>query len=62
MSFSGQLIRLEKYADFLLVLNKKTTVIQGIIDRMTETGRCFGIEEKVVKEIEVKQISRPLSQ
>jgi hypothetical protein len=33
-----------------------------VIDRITEVVRCFGIEEKVEKEIEVKKISRPLSQ
>jgi len=47
--FSGQLIRLAKYADFLVVLTKKTTVIQGMIDRITETGRCFRIDEKIEK-------------
>jgi hypothetical protein len=36
----GQIIRTVKYADDLVLLAKKVTVLQGMIDRLTEIGRC----------------------
>jgi hypothetical protein len=32
-----------KYVDDLVLLAKEGTVIQGMIDRLTETGKCFGM-------------------
>jgi len=38
-----------KYADELLVLAKKEAVLQGMINRLNETGRRNGIEVNVGK-------------
>jgi hypothetical protein len=33
-----------KYANELFLLSKEETVLQVISDRITETGRCYGME------------------
>jgi hypothetical protein len=42
----GQVIRT---ADELVLLAKKETVLQVMIDRLIEIGRCFGMENNVGK-------------
>jgi len=32
-----------------MLLANKEMVLQGMIDRLTETGRCYGMEMKVEK-------------
>ena len=32
-----------KYVDDLVLLAKEETVIQGMTDRITEIGKCFGM-------------------
>ena len=36
-----------KYADDLVLVAKEETVLQGMIDRLTETERCYGMEMNV---------------
>jgi hypothetical protein len=43
----GQLICTVKYADDLVLLAKEEMVLQGMIVRLTETGRCHGMEVTV---------------
>jgi hypothetical protein len=43
----GQIIHTVKYADDLVVLAKGETVLQGMIDKLIETGRCYGMEMNV---------------
>ena len=43
----GQVIRTLKYADDLVLLAKEETVLQGVIDRLIDIGRCCGIERNV---------------
>jgi hypothetical protein len=38
-----------KDADDLLLLAKEETVLQGMIDTLTEIGRCYGMEMNVEK-------------
>jgi hypothetical protein len=38
-----------KYEDDLLLMAKEETVLQGIIDKLIEIGRCFGMEMNVEK-------------
>jgi hypothetical protein len=38
-----------KYADDLVILAEEETVLQGITDRLTEIGRCYGMELNVEK-------------
>jgi hypothetical protein len=37
------LIRTVKYADDLVLLAKEETVLVGVIDRLIEFGRCYGM-------------------
>jgi hypothetical protein len=38
-----------KHADGLVLLAKQEMVLQGMIDRLTEVGRRYGMEINVVK-------------
>ena len=44
-----QIIQTVKYADELVLLAKEETVLQGIIDKLIETGRYHGMEMNVEK-------------
>jgi hypothetical protein len=45
----GKEIHTVKCGDDLVLLAKKKTVLQGMIGRLTETGRCYGMEMNVEK-------------
>ena len=45
----GQIIQTVKYADDLVLMAKEETVLQGMIDKLTEIGRCCGMEMNVEK-------------
>jgi len=53
----GQIIQTVKYADDLVLMAKEETVLQGMIDKLTEIGRCHGMEMNVEK-TKVMRISR----
>jgi hypothetical protein len=53
----GQVICTEKYAEVLVLLAMEEAVLQGMIDRLIETGRRYGLEMNV-KESKVMRISR----
>jgi hypothetical protein len=38
-----------KYADELVLLTKEEAVLQGMNERLTEIGRCYGMEMNVEK-------------
>jgi hypothetical protein len=38
-----------KYADDLVLLAREEKVLQGMVDTLTETGRCYGMEINVGK-------------
>ena len=46
-----------KYADDLVLLAREEAVLQGMIERLNETGRCYGMEMNVEK-TQVMRISR----
>jgi hypothetical protein len=46
-----------KYADDRVILVKEETVLQGVIDRLSETGKFYGLEINVEKN-KVIRISR----
>jgi hypothetical protein len=46
-----------KYADDLVILAKEEMVPQGMTDRLSEIGRCYGMEMNVEK-TKVRRISR----
>jgi hypothetical protein len=52
-----KIIHTVKYADDLVLLAKEEKVLQGMIDKLTEIGRCYGMEMNVEK-IKVMRISR----
>ena len=45
----GQIIHTVKYADDLVLLGKEEKVLQDMIDKLIETGRCYGMEMNVEK-------------
>jgi hypothetical protein len=45
----GQVIGTVKYADELVLLAKAETVLQGMINRLIEIGRRYGMELNVEK-------------
>jgi hypothetical protein len=50
-----------KYADYLVLMAKEETVLQGMIDRLIEIGRCYGMDMNVEKNVEF-QDNQPQSQ
>jgi hypothetical protein len=46
----GQTINAVIFADDLVVLAKEETVLQDMIDKLNETGRCYGMEMNVEKQ------------
>jgi predicted nucleotidyltransferase len=53
----GQVIRTVEYADYLVLLAREEKVLQGMVDRLIEIGRCFEIEMNV-EGTKVMRISR----
>jgi hypothetical protein len=45
----GQVICTVKYADDLVLLPKEESVLQDVIERLMEIGRCYGTEMNVEK-------------
>jgi hypothetical protein len=43
----GQAVRTVKYADDLVLLAKEETVLQGMIVRLIDIVRCYGMEMNV---------------
>jgi hypothetical protein len=54
----GQIIHTVKYADDLVLQAKEEKVLQDMIDKLIEIGRCYGMEMNVEK-TKVMRISRP---
>ena len=53
----GQIIHTVKYADDLVLLAKEEKVLQDMMDKLIEIGRCYGMELNVEK-TKVMRISR----
>ena len=53
----GQIIQNLKYADDLVLIAKRETVLQCMIDKLIVIGRCYGMELYVEK-TKVMRISR----
>ena len=47
----GQIIRIVKYADDLVLLVKEEKVLEDMIDKLIENGRCYGMEMNVEKKV-----------
>jgi hypothetical protein len=47
-----------KYADDLVLLAKEEKVLQDMIDKLIEIGRCYGMEISEKKKTKVMRISR----
>ena len=56
-NIGGQIIQTVKYADDLALMSKEETVLQSMIDKLTEVGKCYGMEMNVEK-TKVMRISR----
>ena len=48
-NIGGQIIETVKYADDLVLMAKEEKVLQGMIDKITEIERCYGMEMNVEK-------------
>jgi len=59
-NIGGQIIQMVKYADDLVLMAKKEKVLQGMIDKLIEIGRCYGMEMNVEK-TKAMRISRQSS-
>jgi len=46
----GHIIHTVIYADDLVLLAKEEKVLQDMIDKLIETGRCYGMEINVEKQ------------
>jgi hypothetical protein len=46
----GQIINTLKYADDLVLLAKEEMVLQIMIDKIIEIGRCYGMEINMEKQ------------
>jgi len=57
----GQIIHTVKYAEDLVLLAKEEKVIRDMIDKLTEIGRCYGMEMKVEKTKVMRISRRPFS-
>jgi len=49
LQIGGQIIHTVKYADDLVLLAKEENVLQDMIDKLIEIGRCYGMEMNVQK-------------
>ena len=56
-NIGGQIIQTVKYADDLVLTAKEETVLQCMIDKLNEIGRCYGMVMNVEK-TKVMRISR----
>ena len=45
----GKIIHTVKYADDFVLLAKEEKVLQDMIDKLTEIGRCYGMETNLEK-------------
>jgi hypothetical protein len=54
----GQIIQTVKHADDLVLLAKDEKMLQDMIDKLIEIGRCYGMEMNVKKKQKVMRISR----
>ena len=45
----GRIIHTVKYADGLVLLAKEEKVLEDMIDKLVEIGRCYGMEMNVEK-------------
>ena len=48
-NIGGQIVQTVKYADDIVLMAKEETVLQGMIDKLIETGRYYGMEMNVEK-------------
>jgi hypothetical protein len=57
LKIGGQIINTVKYVDELVLLAKEEMVLQDMMDKVIEIGRCYGMEMNVEK-TKVMRISR----
>ena len=48
-NIGGKIIQIVKYADGLVLMAKEEMVLRGMIDKLIETGRYYGMEMNVKK-------------
>jgi len=48
-STGGKIIQTAKYADELVLMVKEETILQSMMDKLIEIGRCYGMEMNAEK-------------
>ena len=48
-AITGQVVRTLKYADYFVLLVAEEKVLQGMVDKLIEIGRCYGMEINMEK-------------
>ena len=48
-STGGKIIQTVKYADELVLMVKEENILQSMMDKLIEIGRCYGMERNVEK-------------
>jgi len=59
LKIGGQIIHTVKYADDLVLLAKEEKVLQDMIDKLIEIGRCYGMEMNVEKTKVMRILRQP---
>jgi hypothetical protein len=57
----GKAIRTAKYADDLVLLAREEKVLQGVVDRLSEIGRRYGMEINMEKTKLIRSSRQPAS-
>jgi hypothetical protein len=60
LKIGGQIIHTVNCADDLVLLAKEEKMLQDMIDKLIEIGRCYGMEMNAEK-TKVMRISRPIA-
>jgi len=55
----GQIIHTVQYADDVVLLTKEKKVLQDMIDKLNEIGRCYGMEMNVEKTKVMRILRQP---
>jgi hypothetical protein len=55
----GKIIQIAKCVDDLVLMAREETVLQGMTDKLTDIGRCYGMEMNVGKSKAIRISRQP---
>ena len=59
-NIGGQIIQTVKYSDELVLMAEEETVLEGMIDKLIETGSCYGMEMNVERNKSNENFKTPI--